>query len=64
MGIQNIEALIGDVIPCIVTVGHPSGTPAKWRDKNSMLTVCTRHKDQYDERQDLGPYDWERIEEG
>lgn len=33
-----------------------------YRDKNSGLVVCTRHKLQYDEREDdLGPFDWEWI---
>lgn len=46
---------------CIVDVGHPADEPAFWRDANSNLVVCDRHRDQYDERPDLGPYDWREI---
>lgn len=44
---------------CVVEVGiHPGPF---WRDRNTGMEVCTRHKNQFDERDDLGPYDWERV---
>lgn len=45
---------------CDVEVGtHP---PPYWKDNNSGLVVCTRHKAQYEERADeFGPYDWEEF---
>lgn len=65
MGIQNIEALIGDTPSCVIEVGHPAGTPALWRDKNfPKVVVCTRHRDQYiiSDAFDYEVNDWERIE--
>lgn len=44
---------------CVVEVGHPPGTPAEWVDAlHPSLTVCERHRCQFNERDDLGPYDW------
>lgn len=53
------------MIACLISVGHAGPTPAKWRDRRSpSLTVCDRHRDQYDERaDDLGPFTWEPITE-
>lgn len=44
---------------CVVQVGiHPG---PYWRDTNSGLVVCSRHRTQYEERADeFGPFDWER----
>lgn len=44
---------------CAVEVGTHIGP--QWRDKISGMIVCSRHKLQYDERPDLGPYEWEMI---
>lgn len=44
---------------CEVEVGTHIGP--NWRDKISGLVVCSRHKLQYDERDDLGDYDWEIL---
>lgn len=44
---------------CAVEVGVHIGV--YWRDKNTGLIVCTRHKAQFSQRIDLGPYDWEQI---
>lgn len=43
---------------CDVEVGtHP---PPYHKDKNSGVIVCSRHKSQYEEREDeFGPFDWE-----
>lgn len=42
---------------CAVEVGtHPG---PYWRDRTDGMIVCSRHKAQYDERPDLGPFDWE-----
>lgn len=47
---------------CVIEVGHPAGTPATWQDKSLLkFYVCDRHKAQYDERPDLGPFQWEAI---
>lgn len=46
---------------CAVKVGHPAETPPTWRDELSGLLVCDRHRAQYDERDDLGPYEWVRV---
>lgn len=45
---------------CDVEVGtHPEPF---WIDKKSNLTVCSRHKEQYDERDaEFGPFEWERL---
>lgn len=43
---------------CAVTLGHASDTPADFREITSGLTVCARHRRQYDERPDLGPFVW------
>lgn len=46
---------------CVVKVGiHP---PPYWRDKiRQTLVVYSRHQAQYDERDDLGPFDWEAFD--
>lgn len=45
---------------CIVKVGMHTGYI--WKDKNSSLVVCGRHKDQYEERaEDFGPFDWVEV---
>lgn len=43
---------------CDVEVGtHP---PPFYKDKNSRLIVCSRHKARYEENADIyGPFDWE-----
>ncbi len=47
---------------CVIEVGHPKGTPAVWVDShNPDLTVCDRHKDQYDTAFDIYNIEWERI---
>lgn len=47
------------VAVCVVEVGHPLGTPATWvNELLPSLVVCDRHRSQYDERPDLGPYRW------
>lgn len=43
---------------CVVEVGHGADERATWRDLESGTTVCDRHRSQYDERSDLGPYEW------
>ena len=45
---------------CVVEVGPHYGT--YWRDKFTGIVVCTRHYNQYNPS-DLGPFDWEKIEE-
>lgn len=48
---------------CIIDVGHRAGAPAVWRSAAQPgMVVCDRHRRQYDERDDLGPYAWQRIE--
>lgn len=44
---------------CVVEVGLH--TLPHWRDKITGLVVCDRHRSQYTERIDLGPFDWEEI---
>jgi len=52
-------------VTCVVEVGHPAGTPADWVDLNQpTFKVCDRHRRQYDERPDLGPYVWVRLIDG
>jgi hypothetical protein len=53
---------------CVVEVGHvPSrerragSDEGTWRDALTGMVVCDRHRSQYDERPDLGPYKWEPI---
>jgi hypothetical protein len=47
---------------CVIRLPSHVGTPATWRDRNSLMTVCDRHRSQYDERaDDLGPFDWDEI---
>lgn len=43
---------------CDVKVGtHP---PPFWKDGNSKLQVCDRHRKQFEEREDeFGPFNWE-----
>ncbi len=45
---------------CVVQVGvHPRPC---WRDKNSGLVVCSRHRSHYEERaNEFGPFDWEEC---
>lgn len=46
---------------CAVQVG--THTEPYWKDNNSDLIVCSRHRDQYNERADeLGPFDWASAE--
>ena len=49
---------------CVIEVGHPTDRTATWRDKNTDMTVCDRHRHQYDERPDLGPFSWVPIDQG
>lgn len=47
---------------CIIEVGHRDGARAVWRDLNAPhVVVCDRHRRQYDERPDLGPFAWAAI---
>jgi hypothetical protein len=51
-----------DYPTCAIQLPSHIGTPATWRDRNNLMTVCDRHRSQYDERaDDLGPFDWEEI---
>jgi hypothetical protein len=47
---------------CVVEVGHPPSTRAAWRCELTGLVVCDRHRSQYDERDDLGPYSWVPVD--
>lgn len=45
---------------CVIEVGvHPA---PYWRDGTDGIIVCDRHRRQYDERDDLGPFDWRPYE--
>lgn len=46
---------------CVVELGHPNDTLAEWRCTLNGLKVCSHHRRQYDQRPDLGPYQWERL---
>lgn len=47
---------------CVIEVGYEPNTPAVWVDAHQpKLTVCDRHKLQFDERDDLGPFAWCEI---
>lgn len=49
--------------PCaLIEIGHTDEGAATWRDKRSGLLVCDRHRAQYDQRPDLGPYSWEALD--
>lgn len=44
---------------CVVEVGRHPGP--FWKDRNSGIVVCSRHRSQYEERaNEFGPFDWER----
>ena len=45
---------------CEVDVGHTDSWLATWRDEISGLTVCDRHRGQYD-TSEHGPFSWARI---
>lgn len=49
------------LMKCIVELGHPSPGDdiATWR--SGVMTVCDRHRAQYDERPDLGTLVWTPI---
>lgn len=53
-----------EVVECVIEVGHITNSKvATWRNKlHPTMTVCNRHRSHYDEREDLGPYDWEPID--
>jgi hypothetical protein len=49
---------------CVIEVGHRDARTrrAVWRDANAPhVIVCDRHRRQYEERPDLGPFAWEPI---
>ena len=50
---------------CSVRIQHrPGAELARWRDAlHPSTVVCDRHRAQYDERPDLGPYDWQEIDD-
>jgi len=47
---------------CSVRIKHVGDDTATWRDRlNPQTVVCDRHRWQYEERPDLGPFEWEEI---
>ena len=46
---------------CAVELGHAEPVRAEWRCHKTNLCVCTRHRRQYEERPDLGPFDWRQL---
>lgn len=45
---------------CVVEVGRHPGP--FWKERNSGITVCSRHRSQYEERADeFGPFDWVEL---
>lgn len=51
-----------DDMKCDVDIGIHD-TPY-WKEKDTGMLVCNRHKKQYEEREtEFGPFDWEEIKE-
>ena len=55
---EGVEAVKDE--RCVVEVGtHPGPF---WKDRNSGMVVCTRHRAQYEERAaEFGPFDWQEA---